>query len=235
MGDMSPQGYFEENILTRSVPPSARHGARRLKGPILAAVGAVLLIGGAVVGASGAEGDAASAAGVAAGAGLVLGLAGLFMARRRDAGCAAHGDTTRLDQLQKRRTRQLVIYPAIMLGLLAQSFGSLHACMVGEGRLVDVIRVLLPVLYGWITPLIVMGWDGVTLANRELDDELTQSMRARSMILAFVVLMAGATIALMLGLWNPAYGVTALPIVLAVGGAAAGLRFAWLDREAERG
>ncbi len=217
--------------------PADRRNPQRLKGPILAAVGAVLLIAGALGGASGLEGDAATAAGFAAGAGLVLGVAGLVLtwSARRGGTCDAQGDVTRLDRLQRRRTRQLIIYPAIMLGLLTQSFPSLQACVSGHGRLVDVIRVLLPVLYGWVTPLIVMGWDGVTLANRELDDELTQSMRAKAMILAFVVLMAGATVALALGLWRPEYGVTALPIVLAVGGAAAGLRFAWLDREAERG
>ena len=53
-------------------------------------------------------------------------------------------------------------------------------------------------------------------------------------VLAFVVLMGGVTVALGLGLWRADYGVLALPYVLALGGASAGLRFAWLDREAGR-
>jgi hypothetical protein len=84
-------------------------------------------------------------------------------------------------------------------------------------------------------PAIVMGWDWNTRQHRRfLDDELTQAMRAQAMMLAFAVLMAGVTVAMVLGMWRPAVGVAALPYVLAIGGATAGLRFAWLDREAER-
>jgi hypothetical protein len=80
-----------------------------------------------------------------------------------------------------------------------------------------------------------MGWDGGSRKNKRfLEDELTQSLRARSMILAFFVLMAGATVSLGLGLWRAEVGILSLPFVLAAGGASAGLRFAWLFREAGR-
>jgi hypothetical protein len=46
--------------------------------------------------------------------------------------------------------------------------------------------------------------------------------------------MAGTTIALGLGLWRLETGLIALPFALAAAGATAGLRFAWLDREAGR-
>jgi hypothetical protein len=36
------------------------------------------------------------------------------------------------------------------------------------------------------------------------------------------------------GLWRPEVGILTLPFVLAAGGASAGLRFAWLFREAGR-
>ena len=49
-----------------------------------------------------------------------------------------------------------------------------------------------------------------------------------------LALLGGVTVALGLGLWRAEYGVLALPYVLALGGASAGLRFAWLDREAGR-
>jgi hypothetical protein len=54
------------------------------------------------------------------------------------------------------------------------------------------------------------------------------------MVWAFFVLMSGTTIALGLALWRPETGIVAIPFALAAAGATAGLRFAWLDREAGR-
>ena len=191
----------------------------------LAVVGAVAMVGGAGFAmVSGAEGDQASAAGVATGIGFALTLIGAIWAWSARPGqsiiVAASGEGARRDKLERARTQQLVMLPVVLLLFMAQA----HRAME---------RIL--VLYGWLIPLIVMGWDAHTRKNRRfLEDELTQLMRARSMILAFVVLMTGLTVALGLGLWRPQYGIMALPYVLALGGASAGLRFAWLDREAGR-
>ncbi|MFN7128865.1 MAG: hypothetical protein ACK4OJ_07345 [Brevundimonas sp.] len=206
----------------------------------LAAVGAAAMVGGggfAIV--SGVEGDQATAAGVAAGVGFGLTLIGVIWAWSARPGqpiyVAASGEGARRDKLERARTQQLVMLPVVLLLFMAQAHRAMERILGGDHNLGAYVQVLLPVLYGWLIPLVVMGWDAHTRKNRRfLEDELTQQMRAKSMILAFVVLMTGITVALGLGLWRAQYGIMALPYVLALGGASAGLRFAWLDREAGR-
>ncbi|MBB3873440.1 hypothetical protein [Brevundimonas mediterranea] len=206
----------------------------------LTAVGAAGMVGGAGFAlVSGAEGDQATAAGVATGVGFALTLIGAIWAWSSRPGqsitVAASGEGARRDKLERARTQQLVMLPVVLLLFMAQAHQAMGRILGGDHNLGAYVQVLLPVLYGWLIPLVVMGWDAHTRKNRRfLEDELTQLMRARSMILAFVVLMTGLTVALGLGLWRPQYGVMALPYVLALGGASAGLRFAWLDREAGR-
>ncbi|MFN6981727.1 MAG: hypothetical protein ACK4NU_07345 [Brevundimonas sp.] len=206
----------------------------------LAVVGAAAMVGGAGFAmVSGVEGDEATAAGVATGIGFALTLIGAIWAWSARPGqsiiVAASGEGARRDKLERARTQQLVMLPVVLLLFMAQAHRAMERILGGDHNLGAYVQVLLPVLYGWLIPLIVMGWDAHTRKNRRfLEDELTQLMRAKSMILAFVVLMTGLTVALGLGLWRPQYGVMALPYVLALGGASAGLRFAWLDREAGR-
>jgi hypothetical protein len=206
----------------------------------LAVVGAAAMVGGAGFAmVSGVEGDQATAAGVATGIGFALTLIGAIWAWSARPGqsiiVAASGEGARRDKLERARTQQLVMLPVVLLLFMAQAHQAMGRILGGDHNLGAYVQVLLPVLYGWLIPLIVMGWDAHTRKNRRfLEDELTQLMRARSMILAFVVLMTGLTVALGLGLWRAQYGVMALPYVLALGGASAGLRFAWLDREAGR-
>ena len=63
---------------------------------------------------------------------------------------------------------------------------------------------------------------------------MTVAIRARAMTVAFFVLMTGATVALVLGLFRPTVGMMALTVALAAAGVTAGVRFAWLDREASK-
>lgn len=211
-----------------------------LGGLALAAVGAAGLIGGSGFALlTGAEGDRATVAGVAAGMGLAFMLLGGLMAwwgrPGRPVDVAANRDGSRREKLQRERTRQLVLFPLVLLMFMAQAQGGMQRVLGGDHNVGAYVQILLPVLYGWLIPVLVMGWDLHARRNRRLlEDELTQVMRAKSMILAFVVLMGGVTAALGLGLWRADYGVMALPYVLALGGASAGLRFAWLDREAGR-
>ena len=211
-----------------------------LGGLALAAVGAAGLIGGSGFALlTGSEGDRATVAGVAAGMGLAFMLLGGLMAwwgrPGRPVDVAASRDGSRREKLQRERTRQLVLFPLVLLMFMAQAQGGMQRVLGGDHNVGAYVQILLPVLYGWLIPVLVMGWDLHARRNRRLlEDELTQVMRAKSMILAFVVLMGGVTVALGLGLWRADYGVTALPYVLALGGASAGLRFAWLDREAGR-
>lgn len=187
----------------------------------------------------GGNGDQATTAGVAAGVGFGLLIVGGLMAwcgrPGRPINVAGGGEGSRRDKLQRERTRLLILYPVIMLMFMVQAHSAMLRVLGGDPNLGAYVQILLPVLYGWLIPVLLMGWDWNAQKNRRLmEDELTQVLRARSMILAFVVLMGGVTVALGLGLWRADYGVLALPYVLALGGASAGLRFAWLDREAGR-
>ena len=209
-------------------------------GIVMAGVGGAALVGGAGFAILvGTDGDQATAAGVVAGIGVGLVLIGSIMAWRgrpgRPIDAATGREGARREKLQRERTRQLVIYPVVLLLFMFQAHSAMQRVLGGDHNLGAYVQILLPVLYGWLIPVLVMGWDWHAQKNRRLlEDELTQVMRARSMILAFVVLMSGVTMALGLGLWRADYGVMALPYVLALGGASAGLWFAWLDREAGR-
>nr|WP_295238474.1 hypothetical protein [uncultured Brevundimonas sp.] len=203
-------------------------------------IGAAALAGGAGFALMhGTEGDQATTAGLAAGFGFGLMIIGAMMAWCGRPGqpidVAESRDGARREKLQRERTRQLVLFPLVLLLFMAQAHLAMQRVLGGDHNLGAYVQILLPVLYGWLIPVLVMGWDWNAQKNRRLmEDELTQVLRARSMILAFVVLMGGVTVALGLGLWRADYGVLALPYVLALGGASAGLRFAWLDREAGR-
>ena len=209
-------------------------------GVALVVVGVMGLIGGTgFVLLKGADGDQATIAGVAAGMGfafiLLGGLAMWWGRPGRPIDLAASRDGARREKLQRERTRQLVLFPLVLLLFMAQAQMGMQRVLGGDHNAGAYVQILLPILYGWLIPVLVMGWDLHARRNRRLlEDELTQVMRAKSMILAFVVLMVGVTVALGLGLWRADYGVMALPYVLALGGASAGLRFAWLDREAGR-
>jgi|GEM_PF-395237 len=217
-----------------------RGGGCWWSGIVMTVVGAVALAGGAGFAIRfGTEGDQATIAGVVAGMGFAMILMGVITAwlgrPGRPIDAATSGEGAQRDKLQRARTRQLVIYPLVLLLFMAQAHMAMQRVLGGDHNLGAYVQILLPVLYGWLIPVLVMGWDWHAQKNRRLlEDELTQVMRARSMILAFVVLMSGVTVALGLGLWRANYGVMALPYVLALGGASAGLRFAWLDREAGR-
>lgn len=210
-------------------------GGHRLGPAIIVAIGVAMATLSAVAAARGIGGQPV-VWGVLAGVGGGLILVGVIKAWRHRRIEAMTSEGGRRDLLQRQRNRQLTILPALMLMFIAQAIGALEAVANGHARLVHYLQILVPVLYGWVIPAIVMGWDYQSKRHRRyLDDEFTRALRARALFAAFVTLMAGATLALGLGLWRPSYAVVALPLVLAISGAVAGLRFAWLDREAELG
>jgi hypothetical protein len=181
-------------------------------------------------------GEAATLAGVTAGVGVGVSLGALVVGwkhrpwDRRWQSEPAHG---RRERLHRQRARQLWVLPIVTLLLLGQASRMMEGLGTGEIRLVDKIWILLPVLYAWVVVLITMGRDQSSLRNRRfLEDELTVLLRARALGAAFLVLMVGVTVALGLGLWRLDIGVLALPYALSAAGVTAGMRFAWLDREA---
>jgi hypothetical protein len=146
------------------------------------------------------------------------------------------GGASKRERLQAQRAYQLWLFPVIAIVLLTLSIEPLLALLsTGSADLGvrDVFGIALPVLYAWIVPMIVMGWDAYSKENRRfLDDELSRAIRARAVTTGFVVLMIGVTAAFGLGLVRPALGVVAMLFALTLGGAATGVRFAWLYREA---
>ncbi|GAA0618200.1 hypothetical protein GCM10009422_11920 [Brevundimonas kwangchunensis] len=200
---------------------------------IAAALGSVATAVGFVVGLP-KTGDEATGWGVLAGAGLVIALAGVISALLLRPGrhWTPEGEQTKRDRLQGQRAYQLWLFPLVTLAFLVQATFALQDILSGEGGFGDYLSVALPVIYAWIVAAIAMGWDHLTRTNkRYMEDELTSVLRARAIAAAFIVMMAGGTIAFGLGLWRTDAAVVALPFVLAAGGAAAGIRYAWLDRE----
>ncbi|WP_426027902.1 hypothetical protein [Brevundimonas sp. TWP2-3-4b2] len=184
----------------------------------------------------GQSGDEATSWGVLAGVGFSFILAGAILAWRMrpgDRSWISEAPQGQRDRLQAQRSRQLFVFPAVALIFLALALDAIRNVASGQGELRDYLSIMLPVLYAWLTAAIAMGWDGQSRQNRRLlEDELTVVIRARAITTAFLVLMAGATIALALFMISTEYGAIALLVALAAAGATAGVRFAWLDREA---
>jgi len=175
-----------------------------------------------------------SDAGIVTGIGIGLFLVGLMIAwKLRPGGPAARGEDEpgKRERMQEQRSMLLWLFPIITLIFLYQSTRAIPLILAGDTGFTNYMSVLLPVLYAWLAASVTMGWDGNSRKNRRyLEDELTQVLRARAIVWAFLVLMSGATIAL----GRLETGLIALPFALAAAGATAGLRFAWLDREAGR-
>lgn len=220
----------------RELARATRERSRKFQGALVLAGLGVVAAGLGLAYARAPGESEATAAGFAVGLGVVLALGGALLAWR-----SRPGDTrwmqepaqTRRDRLQAGRSRQLFLFPAVALIFTALAVEPAGRIVAGEGALRDWLSVLLPVLYAWVTAATAMGWDGASRQNRRfLEDELTVAIRARAMTAAFVVMMAGATVALAAGLAQPRYGAVALLFAIVAAGATAGVRFAWLDREA---
>lgn len=205
---------------------------------------ALVIIGGVVMCATGfalgmaREGDAATGWGVLAGVGMaavVVGLVKLWIDQQVDIEANDPGGSTKRERLQAQRSRMLWIFPIVAVVFLFQATRGSIEILNGSDDFKHYINIALPVLYAWVVAMIVMGWDGHTRKNRKLmEDELTVLIRARAMTASAIVMMLGLTIAFGLGLWRTEMGVLAIPFVLTAGAATAGIRFAWLDREAGR-
>ncbi len=188
------------------------------------------------VGGADAVGDVARNWGLLAGGGIAIAFAGLvkvWVDRQVDLLAGESGGARKRERMQAQRASQLWTFPVVTLLLLGLALEPTRDVLNGRGEFGDYFRLWLPVGYAWLITMIIMGWDNHSRKNRKyLEDELTRVMRARALGPAFVVLMIGVTVAFGLGLGWPGLGTAALPFALAAAGATAGIRFAWLDREA---
>jgi hypothetical protein len=163
---------------------------------------------------------------------LLMGAVCAWLMRPSATAWRTEAEPLKRDRLQAQRAWQLWLFPLVTVCFLVQSTFAVQDILAGEGGFGDYISAPLPVLYAWVVASITMGWDHQSRTQRKyMEDELTAVLRARAISAAFLVMMGGATVAFGLGLWRPELGVAALPFVLAAGGATAGIRFAWLDRE----
>lgn len=219
--------------------PVRGRGWKFMAALVLSGLGAGLAVAGLNPGATSLGATLEDAdAGIVTGIGIGLCLVGGMIAwKMRPGGPASRGEDEpgKRERMQEQRSMLLWLFPIITLIFLYQSTRAIPLILAGDTGLANYMSVLLPVLYAWLAASVTMGWDGNSRKNRRyLEDELTQVLRARAIVWAFLVLMAGTTIALGLGLWRLETGLIALPFALAAAGATAGLRFAWLDREAGR-
>lgn len=212
----------------------------------LAVAGAGLVVGADGVDSDGATGWAARTAGgvqnlstgaLALGAGILI--LGLVMALFNRPGEAARRLAQHVpgaaEKAHQDRAYLLAIVPLTMVFFAGRAVPGVGRLVDGTADMGDKLFLGVALLYAWLGPLIVMGWDGGSRRNRKyLEDELSRHIRARSITFAFFVLLAGTSGALALAVLNPVWAVQALPLVLAGAGAAASLRFAWLDRQAGR-
>ncbi|WP_339915596.1 hypothetical protein [uncultured Brevundimonas sp.] len=212
-------------------------GRRRLEMAGLTATTLGLLTLGVTVAAGDALGphdDAVFGGGLA----LMVGGAVTVLAawRPRADRQALRARETRRDRTQRARARQLVGLSFGTVGMLIVSTLAVWRVTQGTGDRHDLMFAALAALMAWMVSLIVMGWDGGSRRDRKwLEDELTREWRGRAMALGFLVLLAGMSGLYLIGLWRPELAMIGFPAVLMGSGAAAGLRFAWLDHQAEAG
>lgn len=215
---------------------AGRQRARKFYLAIAIAIVGVLALGFGFALGQGQSGDAATGPGVLAGVGfsfLVVGALIAWKTRPGDTRWMSEAPQGKRDRLQAQRSGQLFLFPAVAVIFLALAVEPVRHVVEGEGGLRDYLSILLPILYAWVTAAIAMGWDHNSRQNRHfMEDELTVVIRARAMTAAFLVLMTGATAALALFMVRPEFGAFALMVAIAAAGATAGVRFAWLDREA---
>ncbi|MBU4195765.1 MAG: hypothetical protein KKD26_02985 [Alphaproteobacteria bacterium] len=212
----------------------ARERRRRRRHGFALVVFTLGIVGIGALAASEDSGDAQWAMAVAAAGGVAM-LVGAILAwfskpgqdrRRLDA------IMTYRDRVQRNRTIQLFTMSLVVLieGIMIIGFSDdLLAGRVSEA----VVPLLMAVTVSWIIVMTVMEWDGGSRKVKKfLDDELSRHIRARATGLAFIVLMAGATLALAASVWAPNWTPLVLAFSLLASAGAAALRFALLDREA---
>ena len=143
---------------------------------------------------------------------------------------------TRRDRTQRLRRVRLATIPFAGVGVVVLSLLALSRIVTGQGDAGDFIWAALLPLCAWVVPLMVLGWDREGRRDRKwLDDELTREWRGRALSLGFLVLMGGMSGLYLIGLYRPEWTMLGFPVVLAGAAGVVGLRYAWLDGQAEGG
>ncbi|QTC90211.1 hypothetical protein [Brevundimonas goettingensis] len=144
----------------------------------------------------------------------------------------------RRDRLQRVRNDRVYATSLTGWGMVAVSLSALSRIVYGQVQADggDVGFVAGAALAPWLVVMAVAGWEGLARPNRRwLEDEVTRDMRQRALSLGFIVLMAAMSGLFILGLWHRDWAAMAFPAVLMSAASVAGLRFVWLDQQAEGG
>ena len=141
------------------------------------------------------------------------------------------------EEIQRGRTTWLLYVFIMIFGFLPMSMGAAWDVVAGEGHGFRAINAVVCLVMVSMPVMVLLGRDGsITPKMRKyLDDEHTRDIRKRAMSSGFVVLMLGATAVYLLGLWQQELAVVMILPVIVLAAFVAALRFALLERAAERG
>lgn len=139
------------------------------------------------------------------------------------------------DRVQREHARYIGFLPVGSLLMTWLSLKSTWTVLAGRGDFHDwAFAVTGPLISLAILQLVAgLGRGQDARTKRALDDELLTSFHQRSLNTGFAVAVMGLVVGFAAGLYDPAWGVMALPIVLASAAAAAAFRYAQLDRQAD--
>lgn len=153
-------------------------------------------------------------------------------------------DTVRLakatpwfEKVQRGRSSWMLYVFVLIFGLMPMCIGAAWDVVAGDGNFARAVNAAVGLLFVSMPVLMLSGRDGsITPKLRKyLDDEHTRDIRKRAMSSGFVVLMLGATVVYLLGLWRQELAVVMILPVMAVAAFVAVGRFVLLERAAERG
>lgn len=142
----------------------------------------------------------------------------------------------RRDRLQRQRNDRIYAQSITGWGLLAALLPSLLRVSQGQADTADLWLVSTLAVVASLIVMSVGGWTGFGAARADqkwLEDEVTRAIRVRAMAWGLPLLVFAMTAVFLLALWRLEWTIIAMPVALMGTASAVGLRFAWLDRQAE--
>lgn len=228
---------MDDEAMKEAIRLEARRQGRQRAGLMVFTAGLVILVAPLVL-LETATGVSRPALYVAMVVGLLVALFGFAVAVRfmKDANTervALRGGFR--DRVQREHARYIGFLPVGSLLMTWLSLKSTWTVLAGRGDFHDwAFAVTGPLISLAILQLVAgLGRGQDARTKRALDDELLASFRQRSLNTGFAVAVLGLVVGFAAGLYDPAWGVMALPIVLASAAAAAAFRYAQLDRLAD--
>lgn len=131
------------------------------------------------------------------------------------------------------RRRGLLVVVGVFLMTLAGAFTAFTDVAPGDWRAVDITRAAAFVLLAIVLSVRSTSSFSVVGRNSVLDDELTRANRASAARFGFWALMLGVLASFVASIWLPLTLAQIAPVLVALGAAAATLRFVVLERSGD--